>query len=442
MPTAQASQRERLLEAVTAVSARYGYREASIARIVAQAKVSRATFYEHFADKEDCFLAAYREVAAGIMQAVRRFETEGDGGLREVLACMLANADADPAAARVVLVESLAAGATVRAEHERLLDSIERSIDAYLEARAAEGTLWLEIPARSLLGGVGSVIAIRVFQGEAGRLTDLLDDLEVWLCSYAIPHRSRRNRDSWEGLGRDIRPPASPEPSPLDQRLPRGRAALPPAAVAGEQRQRVLAAVARVASEKGYDAMTVADIVAVSGIGREAFYEHFRGKEGAFLAAQSHALETSLAMAASKFFGEEPWRERVWNAAMPMLEYIASVPDLAALDFIESYTAGTAAIRRSFESRMAYTLFLEEGYRQRPEAERLPRLCSEAVAGAILELLRRRTVEGGAAKVCDLAPHAVYVALAPFIGPVAALELVEGKVATPTTRRRTGRSHG
>ena len=91
---------------------------------------------------------------------------------------------------------------------------------------------------------------------------------------------------------------------------------------------------------------------------------------------------------------------------------------------------------------MAYTLFLEEGYRQRPEAERLPRLCSEAVAGAILELLRRRTVEGDATKVCELAPHAVYVALAPFIGPAAALELVEGKVATPTTRRRTERSHG
>ena len=38
-------------------------------------------------------------------------------------------------------------------------------------------------------------------------------------------------------------------------------------------------------------------------------------------------------------------------------------------------------MRRSFDNRMAYTLFLEDGYRQRPEAERLPRLCSEAIGG-------------------------------------------------------------
>jgi AcrR family transcriptional regulator len=428
------SQRERLIAAAIAVTARYGYRETSIARIVAEAKVSRATYYEHFDGKEDCLLAAYRDVARRFWGDVRRVEAEdgdgGDDGLGGILARLLENADRDPAAARLFLIESLAGGPAVRAEHEQLLDALEESVDEYL--CAPQRVVRLEIPARSLIGGVASVIAMRIFRGETGKLIELLDDLEAWLRSYSIPAGSeRRDRVGWADLCRGSAPPVEPAESPLEERLPRGRGALSAAVVTSAQRQRVLAAVARVARDKGYEAMTVADIVTTAGIAREAFYRQFRGKEDAFLSAQAYALETSLSMAAEKFFAAEAWQDRVWSAALPMLEYIASVPDLTTLDFIESYTAGAAAIRRSFESRMAYTLFLEEGYRQRPEEEGVPRLASEAIAGAILELLRSCTVHGRIADIRELAPQAVYIALAPFIGPAAALELIEAKLSTP-----------
>ena len=54
------SQRERLVEAMTVVAARHGYAEASVARVVKQAGMSRATFYDHFENRDDCFLAAFR----------------------------------------------------------------------------------------------------------------------------------------------------------------------------------------------------------------------------------------------------------------------------------------------------------------------------------------------------------------------------------------------
>jgi AcrR family transcriptional regulator len=423
--------RARLIEAMIATAARYGYREASVARVIAQAGVSRATFYQHFEDKEACFLAAYREVAQRILSEMQLVEEElGDAGApREILARLLKSADRDPAATRVALLESLAGGETVRAEHGQLVNAVEQLVDVYL-SEVAEGPA-LEIPARCVLGGIGSVIAIRVFRGETGRLVELLDDLEAWLRAYALPSGQRR-RDcaGWEALRLNMGGPVKPAPNPLEVGLPRGRAALPPSMVAGEHRQRILAAVGRVAREKGYAAMTVADVVATAGIAREAFYEHFRSKEDAFLTAQAVSLENSVSMAASKFFGEEPWSERVWTAALPMLGYISSVPDLAALDFIESYTAGNAAIRRSFESRMAFTLFLEEGYRQRPEAEVLPRLSSEAIAGGILELMRRETVEGRIELIKGLTPQAVYVALAPFVGPEEAMDQVEARLAS------------
>jgi AcrR family transcriptional regulator len=442
MTESKPSQRERLVEAIIVTAARYGYREANVARVIAQAGVSRATFYECFEGKEECFLVAYREIAqriAGHIQLLdaERGEVVGPG---EILERLLESADREPAAARVFLLESLAAGPAVRAEHEEFLGVMEERLDAFLDS-APKGRPRLEIPARALLGGIGNVVAIRVFRGEAGRLADLRGDLETWLRSYTTS-APRLRQEGWTGLGSGICDPVEPEPSPLDDHLPRGRSSLPHALVASEQRQRVLAGVARVGAKKGYAAMSVADIVSAAGVAREVFYAQFRSKEDAFLSAQAYALEMSVSRSAGSFFSEQPWPSRVWNGIQALLEYFASVPDLANLDIVESYAAGNAAIRRSFEARMAFTLFLEDGYRQRPEAERLPRLCSETIAGAILEPMRHLTVEGQAGQAQVLAPQIFYVATAPFIGPQKALEQIKAKCATARARKRSARFRG
>jgi AcrR family transcriptional regulator len=47
-----------------------GLAGATIADVVRHARVSKRTFYEHFSDKEDCFVAAYRELSEQTMQAI------------------------------------------------------------------------------------------------------------------------------------------------------------------------------------------------------------------------------------------------------------------------------------------------------------------------------------------------------------------------------------
>lgn len=349
---------------------------------------------------------------------------------------MLRNADAEPATARAVLIESLAAGPAVRAEHERSLDSIEAALDSHL---SASGGPQIEIPARLLLGGVANVIAIRVFRGEAGRLADLLDDLLAWIDAYALPGGRRRlTADDWAAMGRGLGRvlPESLGDKALGCRLPRGRGSLSPAIVTSEQRERILAAIARLSREKGYAAMTVADVIAMAGVTREAFYELFRGRQDAFLATQAYGMERSVALTAGSFFGEEMWPDRVWNGAETSLAYIAGQRDLVFVDLVESYAAGQAAIRRSFENRMAYTLFLEEGYRQRPEAEGLPRISSEAIN----ELIRLQVVRGGIERMGELLPQVAYLTLAPFIGPAEALGTIEEKVARAAMRTPRARS--
>src|SRR5258708_22495574 len=63
------AQRERLLRAVIAAVHTTGFRNVTVADIVRGARVSRAAFYAHFADKEDCFLAATRQ--GGLLLADR-----------------------------------------------------------------------------------------------------------------------------------------------------------------------------------------------------------------------------------------------------------------------------------------------------------------------------------------------------------------------------------
>src|SRR6516225_8749273 len=73
-------QRDRLLRAVIAAVDAAGFRNVTVADIVRGARVSRAAFYAHFADKEDCFLAATRQggllMADRIVSATRKMPDE------------------------------------------------------------------------------------------------------------------------------------------------------------------------------------------------------------------------------------------------------------------------------------------------------------------------------------------------------------------------------
>lgn len=422
------TQRERLIEAMTIVAARHGYAEASVARVLKQAGMSRATFYEHFEDRDDCFLAAFRRAAEPMREelagrAGRAFSVDRP---REVIELTLLAADSNPAGTRLMTTEAMAGDATVRAELEDLLDGMEEAIGEYLDD-AATRLPPIEIPTRALLGAVGNLIRTRVFRGETGDLRSLLDDLVAWFNSYAMPSGYRRLREEeWLDLGRSWSelhhlPPARTREK---RSLPRGRSALSRGQVGSEHRERIIEAIAACVRAKGYAETTVADLVQAAGISRAAFYEQFRSKEDAFLAAQALGLERSAGLVAARFFTEASWPVRVWNAAEALAAYLGENADLAHAGVGEVYAVGAAGIRRLYESRMAYTLFLEDGYRQRPEAATLPRIASEAISGAIEELLRHQIAIGRTEQAQELVPAAVYVTLAPFIGAERALEFV------------------
>jgi AcrR family transcriptional regulator len=134
-----ASQRTRLLEAAGRAVAEKGYGATTIDDIVRGAGVSKQTFYEHFTDKLDCFLAAYEAASDELFEHVRTAQDGAEGWAERTRAGIhsyLRWLAAEPALARVFLIEIAAAGPEALERRERLRD---RYAERLRELQVSEG---------------------------------------------------------------------------------------------------------------------------------------------------------------------------------------------------------------------------------------------------------------------------------------------------------------
>ncbi len=405
--------------AMTQLSARSGYQQVSVAKVSSLAGVSRATFYEQFKDKEDCLIAAYWEAARRVVGPLAT--TGGDDWeqvARSGLGQLFGSLQDEPESGRLLLVESRAAGVAMRAEKERALDVFEQRIEAGLAAASSGETL--DIPAMVLVGGVRSIIVWRLRSHAQDELPLMLDDLIDWMRSYCAPAAAGRPNAV------PISAPALPaQASPLaPSRLPRGRHRLPAGVVARSRLRRIVYGTAEVMMEKGYADATVTDIVAAAGISREVFYEHFSDKRQAFLEAQRYSTQEVLDLCATAFFSAAQWPERIWRALDTLIGLIISSPALAHLRLVECYAAGPEALSRAEDLTRSFGIFLEEGYSVAPAAGAPARVCSQAITGAIFEVIYRLIARGEVQALATQLPRLAYVALAPFTGRQEAIALV------------------
>jgi AcrR family transcriptional regulator len=206
--------------------------------------------------------------------------------------------------------------------------------------------------------------------------------------------------------------------------------------VARSQRTRLIYATAEVMMAKGYQSATVTDIVAQARVARPVFYQYFADKQDAFLEAQQHPTQDTLDRCAQAYFSADEWPERVWRCFEALISLIVSRPAISHLRLVECYAAGPAAIRRAEEITRSFTIFLEEGYRYRAASRSLPRLCSEAIAGAIFEIVRHHVARRDPAALAAHLPQLTYIAIAPFTGAEEAIGLVQ----EITGREPAGRS--
>jgi AcrR family transcriptional regulator len=429
------SQRERLLAAMTHVASSEGYAEMSIADLTSRAGVSRQTFYEQFADKEDCFLAAYQQAARKVLGELQRAMASSEWWEtpRAAVEAILAQIAQDPETTWLFFVEGLSGGPRIGPERQRVLQAFEELAESFLDDAPADG-LTLDIPPRALLGAIriATIRSIASWQlriNDGAPLPQLGEDLVTWIRSYAVPACQAR----WSTGPHALLPAGSPQGSPMlatplisrPEALPRGRHGLPRGVVERNRRERIIHATAETIQAKGYAAVTVGDIAVAAGIGKDVFYEHFSDKRHVFLAAQQHAAQETFNACARAYFGGRTWPERVYWGLRALTQIIAAEPALAHLRIVAPYAAGPEAIERTQQMTAMYGVFLEEGYGYRTEAKELPRLCSSAIVDAVFEIIRGEIAAGDARELPRHVPQLAYIAIAPFGGPQASGELIE-----------------
>lgn len=427
--SARPAQHERTLQAMIRLAASEGYTHATVSQIACGAGISRTIFYEHFSDKEDCFLAAHERIARQLTAEVEQALADADSSqaLAASIAALVAFATREPNAFQLVTHEALiagdlAAGARPREARDRMLDRFEHAIE---QARHGGGQSLevADIPVRLVLGATIRLIGICMRQEirpEPG-----LDALPQWLDFYIAPAARAR----WQSLSSEISMPSAIDPADGPARARPWRSGLPEGANAKAlQRERILYATADAVCERGYAAMSVSDIAASAGVSREVFYSHFKDKSDALLHTQRLVFEQMIAASAGAFFTvSTPWPERVWDAISATVAWILEQPTLAHFEFIGGYALGPADAKKLDENILGFLVFLEEGEAYRPDAAKTPQIVREAIACAVVELVGQYIRHYRSAELPALVPLLSYVVLAPFLGVEAANALIDGK---------------
>ncbi|MEX2448094.1 MAG: TetR/AcrR family transcriptional regulator [Solirubrobacterales bacterium] len=172
------TRRQLILEAMVRVVGRQGYKATSVADVIEEAGVSRTTFYRHFEDKHECFLAAYDLVVDRVIgEVTERCEGERDwiGRVRTGLTTIVNMFALDPELARTAIVEVAAAGADARQLH---WDAVSRFTEFLADGEQLTGGR--ELPENIALmaaGAVSGLIFDELLTGRAERLPKLLPDL-------------------------------------------------------------------------------------------------------------------------------------------------------------------------------------------------------------------------------------------------------------------------
>lgn len=177
----RAIQRERLLGAMLNATAELGYLETNVQDVIDRAGVSRPTFYEHFSNKEDCFLSAFDSSAGRLRKQVHAAAAGGGhiwrDRVRRGLEALLGFASREPDTARTLVVEARAASETAVRRRVELLDDFARCLDEEARELLPAPHPKTAVTASGIVGGVESLLYSRLCKQEYDQLDALLPSL-------------------------------------------------------------------------------------------------------------------------------------------------------------------------------------------------------------------------------------------------------------------------
>jgi AcrR family transcriptional regulator len=182
------SQRERVLAAMRDQVAEHSFKAVPVATVIAQAGVSRKTFYDLYGSKEECFVAVYeRDLGRLIDSTLRAFEGDEPWAdrLRTALGVLLGALADDPGAARICFVEVLSAGPRALARRNETMAMLDQLFDG-----GDSGQPRSRAVTAGAVGYLAEVLNREVSAGRVARLPDLRGDLMQALVPSPTPQGS------------------------------------------------------------------------------------------------------------------------------------------------------------------------------------------------------------------------------------------------------------
>jgi AcrR family transcriptional regulator len=184
------------------------------------------------------------------------------------------------------------------------------------------------------------------------------------------------------------------------------------------QHDRLLWSMVRVIADKGYDGVTVRDVVARAGLPQTAFYDEFANKDECLFTAYDRVIDELLEYVADAFSrSERDWPQRMSDALDALLRALAAESDVAQFAVVEVSAAGPQAHRHYRGAVERFLPFLEEGRAFSGRAAELPPAVEQMAMGGAEAIIFDEVVSGRASKLPEILPDIVFAVLVPFIGP-------------------------
>jgi AcrR family transcriptional regulator len=429
-----ANQRMRIGMAMLETIGEKGYVASTVSEVVGRAGVSRKAFYQHFTNKEECFLATYDAIVAEGRHRVARTLSEAREGadrtetaIRALFMAGIENRDA----LRLAMTEITAVGPAGIERREMAITAygqlIRDSLAPETGGRAQAATM-SDTTVRAVVGGLNRVLVACLQSGRGAKPLALVPDLARWAAAYhplpkslqASMSGSRAKRARAQSASFGGRSLGGRAPGTLSPRLPVDRRRTAHGASRGfvvhNQRERILDAVTNLTAANGYGSLTVEDIASEAAISLQAFYEHFESKEDAFLVAYELGHTRGLDIVERAVTTAPDWPTGVREGIHSLTEYLACEPSFASLALMGTTVATPRAIKLADRGVSAYAQLLSPGYEELPKSKRPPSIAIDAIAGGLQEVFLHHAAHGRLHELPELTPDATYIALAPFVG--------------------------
>jgi AcrR family transcriptional regulator len=421
-------QRIRMHGAMVEAAAAHGYEGTSVRQVIALAGVSRRSFYEQFANKEECLMATFDLLTGTAVRRAGDAYLASEGPLEERLRAALAQfAEAitrNRKGALLVFAETPTAGIAGLMRLRRVAATCERMLcRSFTELPDAN-----PLPApivRGITGGLHGAMSMCMREGPAMRSGELTEQMLEWTLRFQTPagaemgaliaERVKRRMAAGHAQGRGPR-----------VTIPRD----------SDERARLMDSILRLAAVEDLRELSALRIADHANVSVDAFFELFEGRDECFLAALDGLAGELIRVTTVEGLASADWHGAVCRGIAELMVYLAERPHYARTIAVEAYVGGRAAAQRNLELARALAGVLTEGAPGEPPG----RLTLEGVGGAIWHTVRCQVASDRIELLPALADYLSYVVLAPFIGAEAAVEVVSG--SRPPSRRPSARACG